>query len=504
MGISALKSPDTGHQVGNAKGKANIPNHQFQSAFTTETLVTEAHAKPQLFPNITDIYFTENGILKLLSGLGPSKACGPDQPVLPRVLKELATQEAPILTDLLNRSYQLGSVSNYCRHANVSPVYKKVKQILAVNYRPISLICVCCKIFEHFIASATMSHAQKHNILYAPQHDFRSKLSCETQLVEFVRDLSENMYDGHQTNVLIMDFSKAFDKVGHQRSLSKLQGYDITAQTHQRPGGTTGFKSMLFADDAIAYLTVDSQTDAMALQHDLNLLVVWERTWQMEFHPDKCQVLRVINKKSANIITQDYILHSQTLTYALMWSTVVLLRHSKPQWWSILTSHARHVFNPLLFSFSTPVFSLYPQANTLCTSLLNTLPSYCFAPLLSPWMYGVCGVCGGGCVGWAGGWMGGGWVGWAGDWMGGGVYGWVGWGGGGTVLPLSSYLHTFISLHSTRHPDSYLNMNLNQPSSERGLWNGLAAVTSTSTWVRDGPLGILSRESPPGAGAGKI
>ena len=28
--------------------------------------------------------------------------------------------------------------------------------------------------------------------------------------------------------------------------------------------------------------------------------------------------------------------------------------------------------------------------------------------------------------------------------------------------------------------------------------------TSTSTWVRDGPLGILSRESPPGAGAGKI
>ena len=170
MGISALKSPDTGHQVGNAKGKANIPNHQFQSAFTTETLVTEAHAKPQLFPNITDIYFTENCILKLLSGLGPRKACGPDQPVLPRVVKELATQLAPILTDLLNRSYQLGSVSNYCRHANVSPVYKKVKQILAVNYRPISLICVCCKIFEHAIASTTMSHAQKHNILYAPQH----------------------------------------------------------------------------------------------------------------------------------------------------------------------------------------------------------------------------------------------------------------------------------------------------------------------------------------------
>ena len=64
----------------------------------------------------------------------------------------------------------------------------------------------------------------------------------------------------------------------------------------------------------IAYLTVDSQSDAMALQHDLDLLAVWERTWQMEFHPDKCQVLRVTNKKSANIITYDYILHGQTLS----------------------------------------------------------------------------------------------------------------------------------------------------------------------------------------------
>ena len=70
----------------------------------------------------------------------------------------------------------------------------------------------------------------------------------------------------------------------------------------------------LYADDTIAYLTVDSQSDAMALQHDLDLLAVWERTWQMEFHPDKCQVLHVTNKKSANIITHDYILHGQTLT----------------------------------------------------------------------------------------------------------------------------------------------------------------------------------------------
>ena len=228
-----------------------------------------------------------------------------------------------------------------------------------MKYRPISLTCVCCKIFEHVIASAIMSHAQQHNILYAMRHGFRSKLSCETQIVEFVRDLSENMYDSHQTDVLIIDFSKAFDKVGHQRLLSKLQGYCITGQTHRwiqqwlncrtqvvavdgeqsgpvpvssgvPQGSVLGpclflffindlaeqldSKVRLLADDTIAYLTVDSQSDAMALQHDLGLLAVWERTWQMECHPDQCQVLCVTSKKSSNIITHNYILHGQTLS----------------------------------------------------------------------------------------------------------------------------------------------------------------------------------------------
>ena len=71
----------------------------------------------------------------------------------------------------------------------------------------------------------------------------------------------------------------------------------------------------LFADDTgIAHSAVDSQCDAMALQHDLDLLAEWEQTWQMEFHPNKCQVLRVTNKHPQNITPHDYILHGYTLS----------------------------------------------------------------------------------------------------------------------------------------------------------------------------------------------
>jgi hypothetical protein len=56
-----------------------------------------------------------------------------------------------------------------------------------------------------------MTHADKHNILYPLQHGFRKNRSCETQFLEFINDVTKNMTNSVQTDVLIMDFSKVFD-----------------------------------------------------------------------------------------------------------------------------------------------------------------------------------------------------------------------------------------------------------------------------------------------------
>jgi hypothetical protein len=58
------------------------------------------------FNTIKDINITENGVNKLLKDLNPNKAAGPDN-ITPRVLKELATHTAPILTMIFRCSYQL-------------------------------------------------------------------------------------------------------------------------------------------------------------------------------------------------------------------------------------------------------------------------------------------------------------------------------------------------------------------------------------------------------------
>jgi hypothetical protein len=61
---------------------------------------------------------------------------------------------------------------------------------------------------EHIIISHTMKHADTHNILYPLQHGFRKGLPCETQLIEFVDDITRNIDAGKQTDCLIIHLYK--------------------------------------------------------------------------------------------------------------------------------------------------------------------------------------------------------------------------------------------------------------------------------------------------------
>ena len=67
----------------------------------------------------------------------------------------------------------------------------------------------------------------------------------------------------------------------------------------------------LFADDSIIYKTIKSQKDCDSLQEDLDAAARWENDWLMAFHPDKCSVLTITNKK--NPVKHNYLLHNHTL-----------------------------------------------------------------------------------------------------------------------------------------------------------------------------------------------
>ena len=99
-----------------------------------------------------------------------------------------------------------------------------------VNYRPVSLTCISCKILEHIICK----HIVDHLILNQLNHGFRSGYSCETQLIMTVHDLFDKFDSGSQIDMIVFDLSRAFFTIlhVHGKLLHKMQLYGVDGKVN--------------------------------------------------------------------------------------------------------------------------------------------------------------------------------------------------------------------------------------------------------------------------------
>ena len=354
IGVAPLK--DRGILHSDPLRKANILNQQFTSVFSSD----DGSPLPELpdvdHPVMEEITVNLNGVIKLLKNLKSFTACGPDA-IPTRLLKETAEEVAPAVRLLFQATILQGRLPSVWKKAHIVPIYKKGSKSSPANYRPISLTSVLCKLCEHVIHCSVIRHLSANNILSDAQHGFRKRRSCDTQLIITIDDLAKGIEAKSQTDVILLDYEKAFDKVSHRHLLAKVHHYGIHGNTfrwisdflHSRtqlvlvdgqkseesnvtsgvpqgsvlgpllflifindlPDCVSSSTVRLFADDTILYRRITSPADSERLQKDLDALQNWESKWLMRFNASKCQAIQVTNKKKP--IPAVYTIHDQVL-----------------------------------------------------------------------------------------------------------------------------------------------------------------------------------------------
>ena len=71
----------------------------------------------------------------------------------------------------------------------------------------------------------------QRKIKTAHENYLADKGSCETQLIQLVEDLGRQLTLGKQEDLVLFDFSKAFNKVNHLKLLYKLACFGIKGNT---------------------------------------------------------------------------------------------------------------------------------------------------------------------------------------------------------------------------------------------------------------------------------
>ena len=90
---------------------------------------------------------------------------------------------------LFENCLRTGIFPDQWKKTNIVPIHKKVDKQLLKNYRPVSLLLICGKVFECIIFNDLLKYFKENNLLSPLQSGFILRDSCFQQLIAITNEI---------------------------------------------------------------------------------------------------------------------------------------------------------------------------------------------------------------------------------------------------------------------------------------------------------------------------
>ena len=199
----------------------------FNDFFASQcSLIDNNSTLPQMVFNtnnrLNNISINHEDIVKIIRNLNTAKAHGWDG-ISIRMIKMCEQTITIPLIIIFKKALLTGIYPDNWKRGNIVPVHKKESKNFVKNYRPISLLPICGKIFEKLIYNALFQFLKSNELLAKSQSGFLPGDSCILQLLSITHEIYKSFDCNLETRGLFLDISKAFDRVWHQGLLFKLK-----------------------------------------------------------------------------------------------------------------------------------------------------------------------------------------------------------------------------------------------------------------------------------------
>ena len=197
----------------------------FTREYTSSLPVPETKFNGSERERLGQLVVTPEVVASKINNMKQNKSPGIDG-ISRSILKETVEQISTPLAHVFNMPLHEGIVPLEWKEANIIPLFKKGSRYKSVNYRPVSLTSVICKLLEKIIRDHMMDFLIKHKLINPSQHGFLKARSCLTNSF-FLEEITKWVDEGSPVDVIYLDFQKAFDKVPHQRLILKLKSHGM-------------------------------------------------------------------------------------------------------------------------------------------------------------------------------------------------------------------------------------------------------------------------------------